>query len=160
MHVATYKCLADALIGALIQQRHWQQQQQQTHPANLNQAANLLEDKENDELEADTNSSQFSQTGFMLMNKRQLMANLNSLFLGELKSQLIERAQEFTDCAYTKHERRETILLLLQCIKLQLNKLVKLLYRFVSAPSKSLSSKLAVQYTNLRIISASKGISR
>lgn len=68
----------------------------------------------------------------MLMNKRELIGSLNSVFLGELRSVLIERAHEFTDCAYTNHEHRETIMLLLQCVKLQLNKLVKLIYRLVS----------------------------
>lgn len=74
---------------------------------------------------------------FLLMNRRQIISILNGLFLSELKSNLIERAHEFTDCAYTKHEHRETILLLIDCIKLLLNKLVKLLYRLVSSSSSS-----------------------
>lgn len=72
------------------------------------------------------------QASLMLMSKRQLVASLNCVFLGELKANLIERAHEFTDCAYTKHEHRETIVLLLAALKLLLNKLVKLLYQLVS----------------------------
>ena len=68
----------------------------------------------------------------LLMDKRQLVRALNATFLGELKSQLVERLHEFTDCAYTKHEHRESIVSLLACIKLQLNRLVKLIYRLVS----------------------------
>lgn len=67
-----------------------------------------------------------------LMNKRQLVAALNLVFLGELKQNLVERLHEFTDCAYTKHEHRETILSLLASIKFILNKFVKLIYRLVS----------------------------
>lgn len=79
------------------------------------------------------------------MNKRQLIATLSSLFLGEIRSNLVERAHEFTDCAYTKHEHRESIVLLLNCIKLQLNKLVKLIYRLVSAASLPSTSKLGAR---------------
>lgn len=68
----------------------------------------------------------------MLMNKRQLIDSLTCAFLGDLRTELVERVHEFTDCAYTKHEHRETIIQLVQCIKLQLNKLVKLIYRMVS----------------------------
>lgn len=71
----------------------------------------------------------------VFMSKRQLIDALTSTFLGDLKTELIERVHEFTDCAYTKHEHRETILQLVQCIKLQLNKLVKLTYRMVSQPT-------------------------
>lgn len=69
---------------------------------------------------------------FMCMEKRLLISTLNSLFLDEVKVNLIERAHEFTDCAYTKHEHREDILILLQCVRFQLNKLVKILYKCVS----------------------------
>lgn len=68
----------------------------------------------------------------LLMSKRQLVKALNGLFLADVKTNLTERVQEFTDCPYTKHEHRETIITLLQCIKFQLNKFVKLIYRLVS----------------------------
>lgn len=68
----------------------------------------------------------------LLMNKSQLVQALNVAFLGELKQNLVERLHEFTDCAYTKHEHRESIVSLLSCIKFQLHKLVKLIYRLVS----------------------------
>lgn len=73
-----------------------------------------------------------SQPSFMLMNKRQLISTLQEILLTDIKSVLVERAHEFTDCAYTKHEHRETILVLIYCIKLQLSKLVKLIYKLVS----------------------------
>lgn len=66
------------------------------------------------------------------MDKRQLVRALNATFLGALKSNLIERLHEFTDCAYTKHEHRQTLLALLGCIKFQLHRFVKLIYRLVS----------------------------
>lgn len=77
------------------------------------------------------------RTPVLLMDKRQLVRALNSTFLGELKSNLIERLHEFTDCAYTKHEHREQIVALLTCVKFQLNKLVKLIYRLVSVGARS-----------------------
>lgn len=72
---------------------------------------------------------------FMLMNKRQLINALHSILMTDIKSVLVERAHEFTDCAYTKHEHREAILVLMYCIKMQLNKLVKLIYKLVSMAS-------------------------
>lgn len=83
-------------------------------------------------------NQQLATADAIIMDKRQLIDALTSTFLGKLKSSLVERVQEFTDCAYTKHENRETILQLVQCIKLQLNKLVKLLYRLVSLFSQAL----------------------
>lgn len=70
---------------------------------------------------------------FMLMNKRQLINTLHSILLVDIKSVLVERTHEFTDCAYTKHEHRESILVLMYCIKMQLARLVKLIYRLVSS---------------------------
>lgn len=69
---------------------------------------------------------------FMSMEKRLLISTLNKLFFEEVKVNLIERAHEFTDCAYTKHEHREDILMLMQCVRFQLNKLVKIIYKCVS----------------------------
>lgn len=71
-------------------------------------------------------------SNMLLMNKRQLVRALNAVFLGEVKIGLTERVHEFTDCPYTRHEHRENILSLLQSIRFQLNKLVKLLYKLVS----------------------------
>lgn len=65
----------------------------------------------------------------LLMGKRELIARLSATYLGSLRASLIERVHEFTDCAYTRPERRESILKLLQCIKHQLNRLVKLIYK-------------------------------
>lgn len=86
----------------------------------------------------------------IIMDKRQLIDALTSTFLGKLKSSLVERVQEFTDCAYTKHENREIILQLVQCLKLQLNKLVKLLYKLVSLSfyPKNISLNNTFCYTN------------
>lgn len=82
---------------------------------------------------------------FMLMARRELFASLNSIFLGDLRANLIERVQEFTDCAYTSHEHRETILLLLNCIKLQLAKLVRLLHKLVSISNAHFNGQTAQQ---------------
>lgn len=68
----------------------------------------------------------------VLMNKRQLVRALNVTFLGDAKQNLVERLHEFTDCAYTNHERRERIVSLLAGIKFLMNKFVKLIYRLVS----------------------------
>ena len=68
-----------------------------------------------------------------LMNKRQLVKALNLTFLNEIKANLVKGLHEFTDCAYTKHESRETILSLLAYVKFQLNKFVRLIYRLVSS---------------------------
>lgn len=76
----------------------------------------------------------------LLINKRQLINSLNSAFLGEAKTNLIERVHEFTDSAYTKHEHREIIVLLLQCIKMLLNRFVKLLYKLVSKQEQLVSA--------------------
>lgn len=79
-----------------------------------------------------SNSDILTSRDILLINKRQLINSLNSTFLGETKTNLVERAHEFTDCPYTKHEHRETIVLLLHCIKILLNRFVKLLYKLVS----------------------------
>jgi len=68
----------------------------------------------------------------LLMDKRQLVQALNESFLGELRGNLVERLHEFTDCPYVKHEHRQLIVSLLTCVKVLLNKFVKLIYRLVS----------------------------
>lgn len=84
-------------------------------------------DKENN-----VDMSKVNSHNIMLLNKRQLVNVLNTIFLGDIRNEFIDRIYEFTDCPYTNHEHRELILQLLQCIKIQLNKLVKTLYRLVS----------------------------
>lgn len=89
---------------------------------------------------------------FMCMERRLLISTLNELFLDQVKVNLIERAHEFTDCAYTKHEHREDILMLLQCIRFQLNKLVKILYKCVSSLALDLGSFIYSQPLGLHQI--------
>lgn len=83
-------------------------------------------DKENQQ------PSQREPVNCLLMSKRQLVNALAETLLGEARANLVQCLHEFTDCAYTKHEQRESIVNSVQCIKLILNRLVKLIYRMVS----------------------------
>lgn len=127
--ITDYKCLVGTLNEIL--QQH---QQQQLVGFNGPNESQRTDDKENHGHFSASRIVDSASNHFMLMSKRQLVDALNSLFLSKLKSNLVERCHEFTDCPYTSHEHRENIVLLLHCIKLQLNKLVKLIYRLVSQP--------------------------
>lgn len=121
--------------------RHFDEQLRNFELSNTNN-----NNKENNNNNSSNNNNelekhQMSVAMLLVQDKRQLMAALNSALLGEAKLSLVERVHEFTDCAYTKHEHRETIILLLHCIKLHLSRLVKHVYRSVSitaTPDRSL----------------------
>lgn len=133
--ISDYKCLVGTL-NEILQQHQLQQQQQQQQLVGFNgpNEPQRIDDKENHVYFGASRIVDSASNHFMLMNKRQLVDALNGLFLSQLKSNLVERCHEFTDCPYTSHEHRENIVLLLHCIKLQLNKLVKHIYRLVSQP--------------------------
>ncbi|KAG9510680.1 Alpha-catulin, partial [Fragariocoptes setiger] len=58
---------------------------------------------------------------------------------------LLERTHDFTDCAYTSHEHRQNILMLVDCIKAQINHIVKtMLHMKRSGSSMNMTDTLRV----------------
>lgn len=156
--VASQRCLIEALDATLVGQQYSNQFSNRPSNAtpkfrassagvedssscwiwnNNSKGANNENNKENGydfqaAAAAGSNSDILTSRDLLLINKRQLINSLNSTFLGQTKTNLIERAHEFTDCPYMKHEHRESIVLLLHCVKILLNKFVRLLYKLVS----------------------------